>query len=256
MDSVSTSMFYLKRKEIWSKEKPYFITVPPSALPKGQNVTNEESEPVHNIGVHNCRNQGFSQHQLDLSGFTFAKQDFTRFDQEAFVDYKSLRVAYVPVMQDWLKGLLGAEHITTLSVNVRRRDASFPAFTWGKSGDTQPIQGVHVDYTPRHAMERIKKELGAESFRKSLGRRMQILNVWRPLLGPLRDWPLAMLDYQSVDKASDLIAADVIYPHYVGESFNVFHNSGHRWFYLADQMPEEVLIFKSFDSMPGVAEGE
>lgn len=65
-----------------------------------------------------------------------------------------------------------------------------------------------------------------------------------------------MLDYRSVHKASDLIAADVIYPHYVGESFNVFYNSGHHWFYLSDQMPEEVLIFKSFDSMPGVADSE
>ena len=79
-------------------------------------------------------------------------------------------------------------------------------------------------------------------------------SVWRPLFGPIKDWPLAMLDYRSVDKASDFIAADVIYPHYVGESFNVFHNSRHKWFYLADQMADEVLIFKSFDSMPGVAE--
>lgn len=63
-----------------------------------------------------------------------------------------------------------------------------------------------------------------------------------------------MLDYRSVSKAYDLIAADVIYPHYVGESFNVFHNDSHKWYYLSDQMPEEVLIFKSFDSMPGVAD--
>lgn len=137
-------MFYLKPAETWSNEKPYFITVPPSALPKGQNVTNEVSEPVHDIKVHDFRDQGFSQHQLDMRGFTFAKQDFARFDQETFVDYKSLRAAYVPAMEDWLKELLGAEHVTTLSVNVRRRDASFPDFTWGKSGDTQPIQGVHV----------------------------------------------------------------------------------------------------------------
>ena len=65
-----------------------------------------------------------------------------------------------------------------------------------------------------------------------------------------------MLDYRSVDKDSDLIAADVIYPHYVGESFNVFHNNDHKWFYLSDQMPEEVLVFKSFDSMLGIADGK
>lgn len=79
-------------------------------------------------------------------------------------------------------------------------------------------------------------------------------SIWRPLFGPVRDWPLAMLDARSVNADQDLIAADVIYPHCVGESFNVFHNSCHRWFYLSDQMPEEVHVFKSFDSSSGVAQ--
>ena len=64
-----------------------------------------------------------------------------------------------------------------------------------------------------------------------------------------------MLDYHSLNKTTDIIAADVIYPHYIGESFNIFHNSEHRWFYMSNQMPNEVLIFKSFDSMPLVADG-
>lgn len=54
----------------------------------------------------------------------------------------------------------------------------------------------------------------------------------------------------------DLIAADVVYPHYVGETFHVFYHPSHQWYYVSDQMPDEVLIFKSFDSKPGVASGE
>ena len=65
-----------------------------------------------------------------------------------------------------------------------------------------------------------------------------------------------MFDYRSVIKAQDLVAADRIDPHYVGESFNVFHNNGHKWFSVLDQMPEEVLFPKSFDSKQGVAEGK
>ena len=61
------------------------------------------------------------------------------------------------------------------------------------------------------------------------------------------------MDCRSVNKEKDLIASDVIYPHYVGESFNVFHNESHRWYYLSDHMPEEVFIFKSYDSYPNVA---
>lgn len=63
------------------------------------------------------------------------------------------------------------------------------------------------------------------------------------------------MDFRSLDKA-DLIASDVIYPHYVSESFNVFHNESQQWYYVADQMPHDILIFKSFDSKPGVASGK
>ncbi|KAF2118387.1 hypothetical protein BDV96DRAFT_569812 [Lophiotrema nucula] len=61
------------------------------------------------------------------------------------------------------------------------------------------------------------------------------------------------MDYRSVNKEKDLIASDVIYPHYVGESFNVFHNREHRWYYLSDQLPDEVFIFKSYDSKSSVS---
>lgn len=72
----------------------------------------------------------------------------------------------------------------------------------------------------------------------------------------MRDWPLGLLDFRSLDLERDLIAADVVYPHYVGETFHVFYHPSHKWYYVSDQMPDEVSIFKSFDSKPGVASGE
>ena len=144
MTSVSANLFYLKPCEVWSREKPYFITIPPSALPQGQKATNEESQPVGNIQIRDIRGLCLSHRDLDIRGFTFAKQDFSLFSKSVFVDYKSLRAGYVPAMENWLKDLLGAESVSTLSVNIRRRDKKFPEFTWGTSGDTQPIQGVHV----------------------------------------------------------------------------------------------------------------
>ena len=191
MSSISTSMFYLKPSETWSRVKPYFITVPSSALPKGQNTTNEESELVGDIIINDFRDRGFSLQDLDSCGFTFARQDFSTFARQDFVDYRSLRARYVPLMETWLRDILGTELVYTLSVNIRRRDHNFPEFTWGKSGDTQPIQGVHIgmkrhqhsviislnalDYTPRHALERIERELGAEKFHQIEHCRTQIL---------------------------------------------------------------------------------
>lgn len=141
---VSASLFYLRRLDLWLKEKPFFITVPPSALPKGQRVTNEESEPINDIQVQDIRDQNFSILDLDKRGFTSAWQNFSSFRETDFMDYRSLRTKYVPPMEDWVRELLNAESVFTLSVNIRRRDVKFPEFTWGTSGDTQPIQGVHV----------------------------------------------------------------------------------------------------------------
>ncbi|KAL8747048.1 MAG: hypothetical protein Q9190_001013 [Brigantiaea leucoxantha] len=286
-----TSLYYLKRSDRWHQEKPYFITVPPSALPRGHETTNEESEPTDGIKVMHLTSKELSLSSLDIRGFTVASQDFSPFPLESFQDYASIRSEYVPPMEAWIRKCLNADIVVTLSVNVRKRDVSFPQFTWGTSGDTQPIQGVHVgkrslqahdrsvlimerlysktrcrkdttgDWTREISVDRTPADadfkVQTPTVHKGLNYKLtKTQSIWRPLFGPVRDWPLAMLDFQSVDVDRDLIAADVIYPHYVGESFNVFHNPKHRWYFVPDQMPHEVLIFKSFDSLQGVSMGK
>lgn len=46
-------------------------------------------------------------------------------------------------------------------------------------------------------------------------------SIWGLLFGPLQDWPLALMDYTSPDKARDLISLDNIYVHRIRESYNV-----------------------------------
>ena len=80
-------------------------------------------------------------------------------------------------------------------------------------------------------------------------------SLWRPLFGPLRDWPLGLCDFRSLNLANDLLSSDNILPHKVTETYNVVYNERHEWYYLKDQMPDEILVFKSFDSKEGVATG-
>ena len=40
----------------------------------------------------------------------------------------------------------------------------------------------------------------------------------------------------------------LIYPDRVGETFTVRPNDRHRWFYLREQTPGEVMLIKCFDS--------
>jgi hypothetical protein len=47
--------------------------------------------------------------------------------------------------------------------------------------------------------------LGASEAERLLGQRFAIINVWRPIRGPVRDKPLAVCDAQSIS-AEDFVA--------------------------------------------------
>ena len=82
-------------------------------------------------------------------------------------------------------------------------------------------------------------------------------SVWHPLQGPLVDWPLALCDGSTVDFENDTMAGDIVDKDAVFENTQVHFNPEQRWYYLSDQTPEELLIFKNADSeeesggMPG-----
>jgi hypothetical protein len=90
------------------------------------------------------------------------------------------------------------------------------------------------------------RDLLPDEAEELLRRRVQVINLWRPIRGPVRDAALAMCDAPSVD-AEDLIPSDLIYPHRVGETYSVTFDPAHRWFYVSDMQPDEVLL-KCYDS--------
>ena len=72
--------------------------------------------------------------------------------------------------------------------------------------------------------------------------------MWKPLKGPLRDWPLAICDPATVSQASDVIAIDNIVEGEQVENLGLHHSPKQRWMYLSDQMPNELLVFRQADS--------
>jgi hypothetical protein len=77
--------------------------------------------------------------------------------------------------------------------------------------------------------------------------RVQVINLWRPIRGPVRDTPLALCDATSV-AAGDLVASDLIYPNRSGETYSVKFNQQHRWFYFPEMTADEALLLKCYDS--------
>ena len=77
--------------------------------------------------------------------------------------------------------------------------------------------------------------------------RFGIVNVSRPIRGPLLDSPLALCDVRSFTD-DDLIASDLVYPHVRGETSSVEFNPGHRRYYFSEQQPDEVILIRVHDS--------
>merc|ERR1712007_93950 len=79
---------------------------------------------------------------------------------------------------------------------------------------------------------------------------IMFVNAWRPFGQVVKDNPLTVLDWTSVDPANDVrgksrgtaVEKDVIY------GALVHHNPKHRWMYLPDMNPEEIWLFKQADS--------
>ena len=72
-------------------------------------------------------------------------------------------------------------------------------------------------------------------------------SVWKPLRGPLKDWPIAVCDAESVS-GNDLVVADQVYPEHVTENIQVHYGPWQRWYYLSNQQPHELMLFRQTDS--------
>ena len=84
--------------------------------------------------------------------------------------------------------------------------------------------------------------------------RVQVINVWQPIHHSVAHQPLAVSDWQHLDER-DLVPVPIIRPSPPGEAFSLRYSPAHRWYYISAQTPEEVLIFKNYDSQSDVSRG-
>jgi hypothetical protein len=108
-----------------------------------------------------------------------------------------------------------------------------------------------VDQSYAEALKLPKKKIPDEAERLSKCR-FQVINIWRPIKTIYKD-PFAVLDATTVLE-EELVPLLVVQPGYENESFSVWpplegrEDGGHKWYYMSHQTPEDVLLFKIFDS--------
>jgi hypothetical protein len=161
-----------------------------------------------------------------------------------FWDEDEVRRVYYPEVQRVLAEATGASKVYIFDHTLRRRVRGVDDRAPG--APRQPASRVHVDHTAKSGPQRVRDFFGDEA-EELLRGRVQVINLWRPIRGPLRDAPLAVCDAGSV-AAEDLVPSDLVYQNRVGETYGVTYNPAHRWFYVPDMQPDEALLLKCFDS--------
>lgn len=172
---------------------------------------------------------------------------------EDFWDENQIRTIYYPEAERLLKAAIGAEKVFIFDHTLRRRAGPGPLHSVraAEGAPREPVGRAHVDHTEVSGPRRLRDFLGDEADAWAKGR-FAVVNVWRPLFGPLEDAPLALCDARSV-AAEDLVACDLVFRDRVGETYALTYSSEHRWRYYPRMTRDEVLLLKCYDSRKDVA---
>jgi hypothetical protein len=162
-----------------------------------------------------------------------------------FLDAEQVATVYEAEIEAFLKSVTGAYRVHIFDHTVRASDPELRELKRVR----EPASLVHNDYTANSGFVCLQENLGDEAEALAQGR-FQILNVWRPLVDPVEDYPLAMCDARSID-AADLIDTERRAPNHIGEIQLAVYSPKQRWYYYSAMRPPEVLLFRTFDSRDG-----
>ena len=229
----------------------YYLVDPPQGMP----ASNEVLE-AHDVTITSMR--GLRQTpQLDVQGFELVPFSTSVGD---IYDTAEREAVFNPEVAQFVKRHTGACEVRVFYPFLRGEEAQRRM----PGSITAPAGTVHVDETHETGAATFEMVLGDDASRYR-GHRFAIVNLWRPIVGPLQDRPLALCDAQSLS-AEDLMSCRTVsradergLPTADGAIFetaiySVAHSPRHRWYYVPDMMPDEALLLKNYDSqVEGVA---
>ena len=225
---TSTLIFYAPPSD---DAKPWnYVEQPPPGLPQ-RNYTEHPSE----VSISDIRGQE-SSFELNTHGFTTASaipSKVTDFSSEDQIN----SIYYPEVEQLILDRVPGAKRVFLFDHTIRRTDAN---------AKRQPVHRAHVDQTEKAARQRVHHHLPSEAS-SLLSSRVRIINIWRPLNGPVVSLPLAVADSRSVSEKA-VVGIEHRYPDRVGETAGILSQEGQKWWYWSGMTDDERLFLQCYDS--------
>ena len=145
---------------------------------------------------------------LDRNGFALVQLETAVAD---LYDANAVCRVYYPEVERRVAGVTGAARVVAFDHNVR----SAPLAEEGERGVQNPVRYVHNDYTEASGPQRVR-DLFADEADTLLRSRFAVINVWKPIRGPVQEVPLAVCDAQSI-RPRDFVPTDLRYRDRAGE---------------------------------------
>jgi hypothetical protein len=215
-------------------EKPIAYNYEP---PPGVPVRTGKSEE-HRVTIRDARPL-INQLSLDREGFVLLRH---RSAVKNFYDEDEIKSVYYPECERVMKEATGAVRVVAFDHIVR--NAAMAALEG--SCIKIPAKRVHNDYTAWSSPKRVRDLMGDEA-EELLQHRFAIINLWRPIRGPVLESPLTLCDAQSLAE-EDLVASDLKYPDRTGETYAITYNPNQRYYYFPKMQPDEPVLIRCFDS--------
>ena len=177
-----------------------------------------------------------SEFTLDNNAFTSIANVSSQ--EHEFVDDGHIKEVYYPEVEKLLlEHVAGAKRVLLFDHTIRRANPN---------AHRAPVLRAHIDQTASSAAQRVRHHLPEEADALLRGR-YRIINIWRPLNGPVQSFPLAYADSSTVVDES-LVPIEHRYPDRTGETAAIRHMEGQRWYYLSGMTNEERLLLECYDS--------
>lgn len=223
-----------------AEQRPIYYASSPGRLASS---TLNRDLATHDVEIHDARDVGtdFGAEEMGLSeiGFKLIKH---RSAVSNFLDGDEIGGTYEDEVEVILKSLTGASRVHIFDHTVRASDSEIRE----QKQVREPAALVHNDYTPKSGYACLDENLGDDAKHLAQGR-FQIINLWRPLVDPVQNFPLVLCDARTVGMA-DVVATERRSPTHTGEILLATFNPRHRWYYYSNMASDEILVFKTFDS--------
>ena len=229
-------------------------------------ILGTKEQDTRRLAVHDLRGResefGFKQNGFVYvkrpSSLTASRGDFGSDDLISSRYYAEVE----DLLRECLPGVTAIHHLGHIIRSAPKRtdfsdDADVPTDpAWNKPNrGAAPAPRVHIDFT-RLGVHLVLIQAFGEEVAKTVtksGRRFMAFSIWRPIKTIRRD-PLAICDARSV-RAKELVPLKRLYPDgkrgenvVVKAAEDIRMECQHKWYWMSEQTPDDVLMIKIFDS--------